>query len=97
MSIVELCLVVITVSIVALVVQTLKTLSNVNRTLDNVHGITTSIHEKTKAVDEFFSQMKELEGIVKYAKIGLDVAKNLKNKDKKTVVLKRSSATKEKE
>lgn len=88
MSLIEICIVAITVAFVILVIYAVKVLNNLNRTLDNVHGITESIHEKTKALDNLVEQLKELDGIIKYAKIGFDVVKNLKNKNKKMVLTK---------
>lgn len=84
MSIQELCLVIITISIIVLVVYIVKTLNNLNRTLDHTYGISESIHEKTKALDEFIEKAKELDGIIKYAKIGYNVVKGMKKKDKVT-------------
>lgn len=82
MSILELCLAIITISIVVLVIYVVKTLNNLNRTLDHTYGITQSIHEKTKALDEFIEKTKELDGIIKYAKIGYNVVKGMKKKNK---------------
>ena len=82
MSITELCFVVIAITVVVLAVYAVKTLNNLNRTLDHVHDIAKSVNEKTKAMDEFLAKAKELDGIIKYAKIGYDVVKNIK-KDKK--------------
>lgn len=82
MSTIELCLLIITIAVVVLVIYMVKTLNNVNRTLDHVHDITKSVNDKTKAIDEFLEKAKELDGIIKYAKIGFDVVKNIK-KDKK--------------
>ena len=85
MSVTELCLLVITIAVVVLVVYVVKTLNNVNRTLEHVHDITKSVNEKTKAIDDFFAKAKELDGIIKYAKIGFDVVKNIKKDKKETI------------
>lgn len=83
MSLTEICILAVSVAFIVLVIYIVKVLNNLNRTLDNVHGITESLHDKTKALDNLVAQMKEIDGIIKYAKIGMDVVKNFRYKDKK--------------
>jgi uncharacterized protein YoxC len=80
MNIIEMCIFIITIAVIVLTTYSVKTLINLNRTLNNVHGITESVYKKTITLDKFFEQLKEIDGIAKYAKIGFDVVKSIKKK-----------------